>query len=62
MGWYLKKLIQKTMPKYFKIVFKAFIFLDLFLIIYFCVIFFSIVMIQDYEYAKDSFRYIMGAR
>lgn len=55
--------MKKSLIKYWsKIFLKAFIFVDLFLIIYFCAIFFSIVIIQDYEYAKDSFRYIMGAR
>jgi hypothetical protein len=47
--------------KLIKIFFKAFIFLVLFLIGYLCAMFLLTAMFQDFEYAKDNLRYIMGS-
>jgi hypothetical protein len=47
---------------WFKVIMKAFIFVDLFLIVYLCAIFLLIAIIQDFEYAQNEFRYLMGFR
>jgi len=53
------------MPKikyWLKIFMKAFIFVDLFIIVYLCAIFLLIALIKDFEYAQSEFRYLMGLR
>jgi uncharacterized membrane protein YozB (DUF420 family) len=53
---------KSQIKKWSKIILKAFIFLDVFLILYFCAIFLLIAIIQDFEYAQSEFRYLMGFR